>query len=122
MAVVYIVILWFMPNPASRPLWIRDAKSKPVLKISSMFISALLPSTSNFTQIKNIIESDMSGTEIETFEKLSKPVVENTTADSSSAEDGYKMSETRDLDRQIQQLQDLEDDFNSKQLHGLNDL
>ena len=116
MALVYIVILWFMPNPSSRPTWITEAKSKPILKISSMFISSLLPSTSNFKEIKNIIESDMSGTEIETFEKLSKPVVDGSASDTSSAETGYKDSEVRDLERQLQQLQDLEDDFNKKDL------
>lgn len=115
MAVIYIMILWFMPNAKSRPDWIKDAKSKPILKVTSMFISSLLPSTSNFQEIKTIIQSDMSGTEIETFEKLSKPVVEGS-IDTSSAENGYRDSEMRDLERQLQQLQELEDSFSEKDL------
>ena len=115
MAVVYIVILWFMPDVNSRPDWIKDAKSKPILKVSSMFISSLLPSTGTFAEIKNIIQSDMSGTEIETFEKLSKPVVEGG-LDNSSAETGYRESERRDLMRQLQQIQELEDSFKEKEL------
>ncbi len=115
MAVIYIMILWFMPNAKSRPDWIKDAKSKPILKVTSMFISSLLPSTSNFQEIKTIIQSDMSGTEIETFEKLSKPVVEGS-IDTSSAENGYRDSEMRDLERQLQQLQELEDSFLEKDL------
>lgn len=115
MAVIYIMILWFMPNAKSRPDWIKDAKSKPILKVTSMFISSLLPSTSNFQEIKTIIQSDMSGTEIETFEKLSKPVVEGS-IDTSSAENGYRDSEMRDLERQLQQLQELEDSFYEKDL------
>lgn len=115
MAVIYIMILWFMPNAKSRPDWIKDAKSKPILKVTSMFISSLLPSTSNFQEIKTIIQSDMSGTEIETFEKLSKPVVEGS-IDTSSAENGYRDSEIRDLERQLQQLQELEDSFLEKDL------
>ncbi len=111
MAIVYIIILWFIPNPNVRPNWIEDAKSKPILKVSSMFISALLPSTDNFDEIKEIIENDMSGSEIETFEKLSKPQVE-IKDDNSSAENGYKDSEIRDLERQLQQLQDIEDSIN----------
>ena len=80
-----------------------------------MFISSLLPSTNNFQEIKTIIQSDMSGTEIETFEKLSKPVVEGS-IDTSSAENGYRDSEIRDLERQLQQLQELEDSFSEKDL------
>ncbi len=114
MAVAYIVILWFIPNTHKRPDWVKNAKSKPILKISSMFISSLLPSTSNFSEIKSIIKSDMSGTEIETFEKLSKPVVEGSTE--ASAESGYKDSEIRDLERQLQQLQQIEDVFKTKKL------
>ncbi|MBR1545087.1 MAG: CvpA family protein [Alphaproteobacteria bacterium] len=112
MAVAYIIILWFMPNPNKRPNWVTDAKSKPILKVSSMFISSLLPSTSNFSEVKFIIKSDMSGTEIETFEKLSKPVVEGSFE--SSAENGYQPSEIKDLERQLQQLQQMEYDFNVK--------
>ena len=52
----------------------------------------------------------MSGTEIETFEKLSKPVVEGS-IDTTSAENGYRDSEIRDLERQLQQLQELEESF-----------
>ena len=103
MAVVYIIVLWFIPEKSSRPNWIDNAKSKPILKITSMFISSLLPSSSNFSEIKDIIKSDMSGTEVETFEKLSKPVVES--YDSSSAETGYNDSELRSLERQLQQLE-----------------
>ncbi len=114
MAVVYVVILWFIPNENKRPDWVTDAKSKPILKVSSMFISSLLPSTNNFSEIKLMIQSDMSGTEIETFEKLSKPVVE--TSSESSAENGYQPSEIRDLERQLQQLQQMEDIFNLKHL------
>ncbi len=114
MAVVYIVVLWFIPNSNKRPDWIKDAKSKPILKISSMFISSLLPSTNNFAEIKSIIKSDMSGTEIETFEKLSKPVVEGSTE--SSAESGYNASEIRGLERQVQQLQQIENIFKTKNL------
>ena len=117
MAVIYLVILWFMPNSNRRPDWVVDAKSKPILKVSSMFISSLLPSTSNFSEIKAIIQSDMSGTEIETFEKLSKPIVEGSSE--SSAENGYKDSEIRDLERQLQQLQQMEDVFNSKYIKYL---
>ncbi len=112
MAIAYIVILWFIPDKDARPTWINDAKSKPILKVSSMFISSLLPSTSNFGEIKVIITSDMTGEEIETFEKLSKPQVGGPD-DNSSAETGYKESELRDLERQLQQLQELEDNFNS---------
>lgn len=115
MAIVYMVILWFMPNEKTRPDWINDAKSKPILKVTSMFISSLLPSTSNFQEIKSIIKSDMSGTEIETFEKLSKPVVEGS-IDTTSAENGYRDSEIRDLERQLQQLQELEESFFEKEL------
>lgn len=121
MAIAYVVILWFIPNPSKRPDWITDAKSKPILKVTSMFISSLLPSTSNFSEIKSIIHNDMSGTEIETFEKLSKPVVaENSESHSdSSAESGYKASEIRDLERQLQQLQNMEEVFNAKYLKYL---
>ena len=55
------------------------------------------------------------GPEIETFEKLSKPVVEGS-IDTSSAENGYRDSEIRDLERQLQQLQELEDSFSEKDL------
>ncbi len=115
MATIYVVILWFMPNKNKRPAWISDAKSKPILKVSSMFISSLLPSSDSFLEIKSIINSDMSGSEIETFEKLSKPVVEGSLE--SSAESGYQPSEIRDLERQLQQLQQMEDIFNTKVKH-----
>ena len=119
MAVAYVVILWFIPNPNKRPDWVVDAKSKPILKVTSMFISSLLPSTSNFSEIKYIIHGDMSGTEMETFEKLSKPIVEGSSSENtdSSAENGYKPSEIRDLERQLQQLQSMENIFNIKLKH-----
>ena len=107
MAVAYIAILWFIPNKKERPHWIIDARSKPILKVSSMFISILLPNGSNFQEIKEVIKSDMTGNEVETFEKLSKPSVQSDN-DGSSAEDGYKDSEIRDLERQLKQLDQME--------------
>ena len=116
MAVIYIAILWFIPEKQNRPKWIVDARSKPVLKVGSMFISLLLPEGSNFKEIKEVIKTDMTGNEVETFEKLSKPKVE-AVDDNSSAEDGYKQSEIRDLERQLKQLDQLEIDFNEKELN-----
>ncbi|MBD5397966.1 CvpA family protein [bacterium] len=107
MAIAYIAILWFIPNKNERPKWIVDARSKPILKVSSMFISILLPDGSNFREIKEVIKSDMTGNEVETFEKLSKPSVQSDN-DGSSAEDGYKDSEIRDLERQLKQLDQME--------------
>lgn len=120
MAIVYIAILWFIPNKNERPKWIVDARSKPVLKVSSMFISILLPDGSNFKEIKEVIKSDMTGNEMETFEKLSKPSV-GVEVDSSSAEDGYKDSEIRDLERQLKQLDQLEFEFDEK-IPSINEL
>ena len=119
MSVVYIVLLWFMPNSKNRPNWINDAKSKPILKATSMFIYSLLPTTTTFQDIKLIIKSDMSGTEIETFEKLSKPLVEGY-VDNSSAESGYNKSEIRDLERQLKQLQELQELENIFKIEHLN--
>lgn len=107
MAIVYIAILWFIPNKYERPRWIVDARSKPILKVASMFISILLPNGSNFDEVKEVIKSDMTGNEVETFEKLSKPKVQSDN-DGSSAEDGYKDSEIRDLERQLKQLDQME--------------
>lgn len=116
MAILYVAVLWFIPNVSERPKWIIDARSKPILKVTSMFISMLLPDGSNFSEIKKIIKSDMTGNEVETFEKLSKPTVESV-GESSSAEEGYRQSEIRDLERQLKQLEQLEVDFDKK---GLN--
>ena len=85
-----------------------------------MFISVLLPDSNNFKEIKEVIKSDMTGNEVETFEKLSKPSVKND-VDSSSAEEGYKDSEIRDLERQLKQLDQLELDFNDK-IPNINEL
>ena len=120
MAVAYIAILWFIPEKKERPKWIVNARSKPILKVSSMFISVLLPDGNNFKEIKEVIKSDMTGNEVETFEKLSKPSVKND-VDSSSAEEGYKDSEIRDLERQLKQLDQLELDFNDK-IPNINEL
>lgn len=120
MAVAYIAILWFIPEKKERPKWIVNARSKPILKVSSMFISVLLPDVNNFKEIKEVIKSDMTGNEVETFEKLSKPSVKND-VDSSSAEEGYKDSEIRDLERQLKQLDQLELDFNDK-IPNINEL
>ena len=114
MAVAYVVMLWFIPDASKRPSWINNAKSKPILKVSSMFVSSVLPSTNNFSEIKVVIKNDMTGNDMETFEKLSKPVVE--IGGETSAENGYNESEIHDLERQLQQLQQLQDVFNSKKL------
>ncbi|MGN0929844.1 MAG: CvpA family protein, partial [Alphaproteobacteria bacterium] len=120
MAVAYIAILWFIPNKKERPSWIVDARSKPILKVSSMFISILLPDGSNFKEIKEVIKSDMTGNEVETFEKLSKPKVQSDN-DGSSAEDGYKDSEIRDLERQLKQLDQMELEYGDD-LPSINEL
>ena len=109
MALLYMAVLWFMPERKSRPAWIVDARSKSVLKVSSMFVCTLLPEGGNFGALKRLVRSDMDGTEADTFEKLAKPEVAGT--DSGSAEDGYRASEIRDLERQLQQLEQLEQDF-----------
>jgi membrane protein required for colicin V production len=109
MALLYIAVLWFMPRPKDRPDWIRDARSKPVLKTSSLFVSKLLPSGGTFGEIKEIIEADMTGNEEEVFDRLAKPSVAGDAGD--SAEDGYRASEIRALERQLKQLDELEADF-----------
>ncbi|MDR1476746.1 MAG: CvpA family protein [Rickettsiales bacterium] len=109
MALLYIAALWFIPEKNDRPKWITEARSKSVLKVTSMFITALLPDGGNFSELKKIVRGDMTGGEIDTFEKLAKPEVGG--GDSSSAEEGYRASEIRELERQLQQIEQLEADF-----------
>jgi membrane protein required for colicin V production len=109
MALLYIAVLWFIPQKRSRPEWVTEARSRSVLKVSSMFICAMLPDGGNFSEVKRLVKSDADSGEIDAFERLAKPAVMGT--DSGSAEDGYRASEVRDLERQLQQLEQLEQEF-----------
>jgi hypothetical protein len=62
----------------------------------------------------------MNGNEMVTVEKRSKPSV-GVEVDSWSAEDGYKDSEIRDLERQLKQLDQLEFEFDEK-IPSINEL
>ena len=107
MGMIYIIIIWLMPKKITRPNWIVDARCKPILKLSMMGIASFIPSTDTFKEMKEIIKDDLSGDDIANFEKLQKPMVDALEKDNGSAEMGYKDSEVRDLDRQIQQLDGL---------------
>ncbi|MDR2098807.1 MAG: CvpA family protein [Rickettsiales bacterium] len=109
MALMYVAVLWFMPRPKERPEWITGARSKPVLKTSALFISKLLPAGGTFGEIRDLIDSDMSASEEEVFERLTKPAVAGGAVD--SAENGYRASEIRALERQLKQLDELEADL-----------
>lgn len=106
MGIVYIIIIYFIPKKSNRPAWVSDAKSKHVLKLSAIVISSFVPNTETFSEVKEIIKNDLTSSDIATFEKLQKPVVDSINNDNTSAEMGYKDSEVRDLERQLQQLQE----------------
>ena len=110
MALLYMAILWFMPEQRSRPTWMTDARSRSVLRISSMFICTLLPDGRDFDELKRLVRQDATGAETATFERLARPAVE-ADAGTISAEHGYRESEIRDLERQLQQLEQMELDF-----------
>jgi len=101
-----IIIIYFIPKKSNRPAWVSDAKSKHVLKLSAIVISSFVPNTETFSEVKEIIKNDLTSSDIATFEKLQKPVVDSINNDNTSAEMGYKDSEVRDLERQLQQLQE----------------
>jgi membrane protein required for colicin V production len=105
MAFAYIGLLWFMPNAAERPDWITRAKSQPLLRYTSIFISKLLPGDGSFGGIGEVVSSNISDKEVEAFEKLVKPEVgpadEKVAAD---ADFGYKPSEMKDLEKEIKQI------------------
>ncbi|MDR1008937.1 MAG: CvpA family protein [Rickettsiales bacterium] len=110
MAAVYIGILWFMPNPAERPDWVQQAKSKPVLRSSALFVAMLLPDDGAFKPVHELVHSNISESELK-FESLNRPDVAPLEDATSADEDGYKASEVRDLERQLKQLESMESEF-----------
>ncbi|MDR3126260.1 MAG: CvpA family protein [Rickettsiales bacterium] len=105
MAFVYIGFLWFMPNEAERPAWILSAKSQPLLRYASVFITKLLPGDGSFGGIGEVVSSNIPDSEVEAFEKLVKPDVGPAEAPKKADENfGYRPSEMKDLEREIKQI------------------
>ena len=101
----YIIVIWFVPSKNKRPSWVDDAKCKPILKLTTMFIQPFIPKTDSFNDLKEIINDDLDDKDIATFEKLQSPLVDKNILKTDSAEMGYTNSENRDLERQLLQLQ-----------------
>ncbi|MCL2440064.1 MAG: CvpA family protein [Alphaproteobacteria bacterium] len=102
MAVAYICILWVMPDRHARPEWVEKAKSAPLLRSGSLFVSMLLPDSDSFRSVHELIVDNMIG-EKDGFERLARPTVEGG-GGKSADESGYKDAERRELEQQIQRL------------------
>ncbi|MDR0367401.1 MAG: CvpA family protein [Rickettsiales bacterium] len=110
MSVVEIGILWFFPLPEERPKWALDAKSRPVLRSSALFVSFLLPDEGNFKAINSVIRGNIKDDEFR-LKALNRPEAGALDSATSADTDGYKASEMKDLERQLKQLDQLESDF-----------
>jgi len=102
-AILFIGMLWFIPNPSDRPAWASQGRSQPLIRVTALLIVKLLPSEGSFAHIVDIVGAAVGKNEGETFEKLLRPDAQAPAA-AEVGEFGYKPSETRELDREIQQI------------------
>ncbi len=115
MSLFYIIVIWFVPSRNKRPSWVDDAKCKPILKLTTMFIQPFIPKTDSFNELKGIITDDLDDNDVATFEKLQSPLVDKNILKTDSAEMGYTNSENRDLERQLLQLQGIVEEDDKKE-------
>jgi membrane protein required for colicin V production len=104
---LYAAIEWMIPTN-KQPVWLRDAKSMPLIEQGSGFLKSLIPRDAAEKALKQADETRSkvnTGLEIQkTYEKLLTP---DAKSDRTGANDpqGYDKQERNDLDRLIRNTQ-----------------
>lgn len=116
-ALIYVFLLWFIPNREDRPNWIQTAKVRPMLTIFARGITILLPSGGSFDEIREILNTDekyQKTKDSEIFNKLTNPKSfdDNKYPNNKKADfKGYNQNDRDNLDEQLRELEQIEKDF-----------
>lgn len=103
-ALIYMFFIWLFAEEDQRPDWIKKARSRPILRVTSQVLTELfLPG--EFEELDEDIKEGKDNKD-QTYNRLSRPEEEKRTLIDSEA--GYNNSERRELDKQINQLQELD--------------
>ncbi|MDV7340646.1 CvpA family protein [Terasakiella sp. A23] len=104
---LYTAVEWMIP-PAKQPVWLRDAKSMPLIEQGSAFLKGLIPSDAG-ERIANEAEDirDQSNNALQLKKTFDKMLTPEAKSDTSTANDpqGYDQQERKDLDRLIRNAQ-----------------
>ncbi len=110
MGLVYWATLWYVSDDPVLPKWLVEAKTRPVMQYTALALNDLFLVKQN-----KLLEADISGTEIqnqEIYDKLIKPVVQESENPAGQDNVGYQSSERKDLENQLLKLDAIgSDDF-----------
>ena len=101
-ALAWLVMVWALPDPAERPDWIREAKSRRIVAASAGFIARVLPG--HVGERARAATGDGGGSSNrvpDEVEDLSSPEPEAT---QSTPKDGYTQEERNRMESQVEAL------------------
>lgn len=103
-ALAWLVLVWALPEPADRPVWIQEAKSRRLIEASAGALASILPGAigdSRQPRETAPANNTTQPAERSDFEQYLKPKTQSRTP---TPEQGYDDSERQQMDSTIESL------------------
>lgn len=101
-AAAWLVLTWALPDPAERPAYLQEAKSRRFVEIGADMLASILPASLRQDAPAAIDRAKREADRARKLnEALSQPEIES---DAPADESGYNQQQREDMDRQIESL------------------
>ncbi|MBN1783617.1 MAG: CvpA family protein [Alphaproteobacteria bacterium] len=108
-SLLYLFVLWLIPQEVDRPQWFADARSRPALRQGAYLLDVLFIPNEFPVLAEDMKASDSPKLNEETYKSLLKPTAETEfRGEKEDLDVGYSHDEIEDLNRQLRQIREME--------------